>query len=249
MGILDRTLNTISRGELITPYIEQAVMTNNWPSEYPVKVYNKERVWDGYFHPSSDAYAGEMLLFCKFSPKYREGLLPEVITPSLAMTFQVGSALHAIVQSMLIHLGFTTEDEVEVNYVNEERHTSGTTDIRKLTLPNGREVLVDIKSCSRLPTSVTKEYKTQVRIYQDNVPDAPDEMVILYIEKAHPHGIRDFIVEKDPEELESIYSKWNKIIEAVEFDDYSSLTPCCSGQVDKKMTSCPARDICPIWNH
>jgi hypothetical protein len=248
MGILDRTLNTVSRGELVTPYIEQAIMTNNWPPEYPVKVYNKERVWDGYFHPSSDAYAGEYLLFCKFNPKLQPGLLPETISPSLAMTFQVGSALHAIVQSMLIHLGFTTEDEVEVGYINEERHTSGTTDIRKLTLPTGKEVMVDIKTCSSIPTSVSKKYKTQLRIYQDNVPDAPDEMVILYIEKPHPHRIRDFVVEKDPDELNIIYSKWKKVLEAVEFDDPSSLTPCCTGSGDKTFDNCPAREVCPLWN-
>jgi hypothetical protein len=248
MGVLDRTLSTISRGELITPYIEQAVMTADWPPEYPVKVYNKERVWDGYFHPSSDPYAGEILLYCKFNPELQKGLLPEHISPSLAMTFQVGSALHAIIQSMLIHLGFTTEEEVEVSYVNEERHTSGTTDIRKLTLPNGREVMVDIKTCSKLPTSVRANYKTQLRIYQDNVPDAPDEMVILYIEKAHPHGIRDFIVEKDPDELNMIYAKWNRVLEAVEFNDPSSLTPCCTGSGDKTFDSCPAREVCPIWN-
>jgi len=248
MGLLDRTLSTISRGELVTPYIEQAIVQANWPEEYPVKVYNKERVWDGYFHPSSDAYAGEILLYCKFNPELQGGLLPEIISPSLAMTFQVGSALHAIVQSMLIHLGFTTEEEVEVHYVNEERHTSGTTDIRRLTLPTGREVMVDIKTCSTIPTSVSKEYKTQLRIYQDNVPDAPDEMVILYIEKPHPHRIRDFVVEKDDNELRAIYDKWSRVLEAVEFQDPSSLKSCCTGPVSKSFDVCPAREVCPVWN-
>lgn len=248
MGLLDRTLSTISRSEIITPYLEQAIMTSDWPEEYPVKVYNKERVWDGYFHPSSDPHAGEYLLYCKFHPELQKKLLKEYISPTLAMTFQIGSALHAIVQSMLIHLGFTTEDEVEVKYVNEERHTSGTTDVRRLTLPNGREMLVDIKTCNKLPQSVVNHYKTQIRIYQDNVPNAPDEMAILYIEKSYPHRIRDFIIEKDQEELDSVYNKWNKILEAVEFNDPSSLVPCCSGSGDKKFDECTAREVCPLWN-
>jgi hypothetical protein len=248
MGLLDRTLGSIAKNEVITPYIEQAIMSADWPEEYPVKVFNKERVWDGYFHPSSDAYAGEVLLYCKFHPELQKGMLKEYISPTLAMTFQIGSALHAIVQSMLIHLGFTTEDEVEVKYVNEDRHTSGTTDIRKLTLPNGRELMVDIKTCNKIPDSVVKHYKTQIRIYQDNVPDAPDEMVILYIEKSYPHRIRDFIVEKDPVELQGIYSKWNRVLEAVEFSDPSSLTPCCTGSGDKKFDECAAREVCPLWS-
>ena len=247
MGILDRTLSTITRDEIVTPYIEQAIINSSWPEEYPVKVYNKERVWDGYFHPSTDAYAGEYFLYCKFHPELQGKLEKGYISPTLAMTFQVGSAMHAIVQSMLIHLGFTTEEEVEVKYVNEERHTSGTTDIRKLTLPNGRELLVDIKSCNKLPTSVTKNYKTQIRIYQDNVPDAPDEMVVLYIEKSYPHRIRDFVVEKNQEELDAIYAKWNRVIEAVEFSDPSSLQPCCTGSGDKNFDECPARAVCPLW--
>ena len=248
MGILDRTLSSLTNKGIITPYIEEAIAKADWPAEYPVKVYNKERVWDGYFHPSSDAHAGEYLLYCKFNPELNEKLEKEYISPTLAMTFQVGSALHAIVQSMLIHLGFTTEDEVEVSYVNEERHTSGTTDIRKLTLPDGRKILVDIKSTSKIPTSVSSQYKTQIRIYQDNVPDAPDIMVVLYIEKPYPHNIRDFVVEKDPEELKAVYAKWDKVLEAVEFQDPSSLIPCCNGPGEKKYDNCPARFVCPLWN-
>ena len=79
MGILDRTLSTITRDEIITPYIEQAIINSSWPEEYPVKVYNKERVWDGYFHPSSDAYAGEYLLYCKFHPDIQNNLEKEYI--------------------------------------------------------------------------------------------------------------------------------------------------------------------------
>lgn len=247
MGLLDRTLATVTRNEAITPYLEQAISTQDWPAEYPVKVFNKERVWDGYFHPSSDAHAGEYLLYCKFHPELQKGMLKEYITPTLAMTFQIGSAMHAIIQNLLIHLGFTTEDEVEVSYINEERHTSGTTDVRKLTLPNGRVFLIDIKTCNKLPDSVRPNYKTQLRIYQDNVPDAPDEMAILYIEKSYPHRIRDFTVEKDQSELNGIYSKWNRILEAVEFNDPSSLNPCCTGSGDKSFDECPAREVCPLW--
>jgi hypothetical protein len=248
MSFLDRTLASIQRKEPITPYLEESLIHANWPEEYPVKVYNKERLFDNMYHPSSDTTMGEMALYYKFHPDLRLQCEQERISPTLQMTFQVGSAFHSIIQSMLIHLGFTTEDKVEAKVWNEERMIAGAIDILELTTPDGERFLVDIKSTNMLPKEAPYNYQMQLRVYQDNHPDAPDRMALLYIEKAYPHRIRTIEVEKNQNELDKLYSKWDKVRVAIRSNDPSELRTCCTGPDDRVFLECPARKICERWN-
>jgi len=248
MTFLERTLASFQRNEVITPYIEEALVKADWPEEYPVKVYNKERKWDGMYHPSSDVLAGEMQLYYKFNPEFRSMLQEERPTPTLEMTFQIGSAFHAIGESMLVHLGLTTLEECEVHFRNEEKKISGTTDIRTLTLPNGRKFIVDLKSCNMLPKEVSKAYALQIMVYQDNVPGAPEEMAIIFFEKAYPHRIRDFVVKKDQAELDKVYEKWEKVQVAIRNKSTEGLRSCCNGPDDSTFLKCPSRGFCERWN-
>ena len=250
MNFLERTLASYQRSETITPYIEEALVKNDgvWPEEYGVKVYNKERKFDNMYHPSSDVSAGETQLYYKFHPELRLQCEKERIMPNLQMTFQVGSAFHSVIQSMLIHLGFTTEDKVEVKFRNEERMIAGAVDVLELTLPNGESFLVDIKSCNKLPNEASYQYSMQLRVYQDNCPGAPERMALLFIEKSYPHRIRDIEVHKDEQELNKLYDKWNRVRVAIRNNDPSTLKPCCSGVDDDNYVACPARKICHLWN-
>ena len=248
MTFLDRTLASIQRSEPITPYIEEALIHGDWPEEYPVKVYNKERKFDNMYHPSSDTTAGEMQLYYKFHPELRHQLSEERISPTLQMTFQVGSAFHSVIQSMLIHLGFTSMDKVEAKVWNEERMIAGAIDILELTTPDGEKFLIDIKSTNMLPKEAPFNYQMQLRVYQDNHPDAPDRMALLYIEKAYPHRIRTIEVPKDQGELDKVYNKWNKVRVAIKNNDTSELRTCCNGRDDKTFLECSARKICERWN-
>ena len=249
MSFLERTLSAYKREEVITPYLEEALAKADWPEEYPVKVFNKERKWDGKFHPSSDITAGDMQLYYKFSPKFSNMLQEERITPTLQMTFQIGSACHSIIQSMLIHLGFTKLEDVEVKFLNEERNISGTTDLRRVSLPNGREFLVDIKTCNQLPKEVAEYHAMQVRVYGDNIPDAPEELAVVYFEKSYPHRIRDFIVKRDQGKLDELYEKWERVRVAIRDEDTSKLRSCCLGPNDDRFLKCPARGFCERWNN
>jgi len=248
MSFLERTLAAYTNKEVITPYLEEALLKADWPEEYPVKVYNKERKWDGMYHPSSDVTAGEMQLYYKFHPDWRPLLQEERITPTLQMTFQVGSAFHSIIQSMLIHLGFTTMDKVEVKFRNEERMVAGAVDVLECVLPNGEKFLVDIKSTNQLPKEAPFNYQMQLRVYQDNCPGAPDRMALLYIEKAYPHRMRGIEVKKDEQELNKLYDKWDRVQVAIRSSDPSQLRPCCNGADDPTFLKCPARNICELWN-
>jgi len=248
MSFLERTLATYQNNEPITPHIEEALLHADWPEEYPVKVFNKERKFDNMYHPSSDVTAGELQLYYKFHPELRLQCQEERISPTLQMTFQVGSAFHSIIQSMLIHLGFTTMEEVEVKFKNEERMCAGAVDILKLRTPDGEQFLVDIKSCNQLPKEASYQYQMQLRTYQDNCPGAPDRMALLFIQKSYPHKIKTIEVMKDQDELDKLYDKWDRVRVAIGKNDNSGLKHCCNGPTDETFLVCPARKICSYWN-
>jgi len=248
VSFLERTLATYQNNEPITPHIEEALIHADWPEEYPVKVFNKERKFDNMYHPSSDVTAGELQLYYKFHPELRLQCQEERISPTLQMTFQVGSAFHSIIQSMLIHLGFTTMEEVEVKFKNEERMCAGAVDILKLQTPDGEQFLVDIKSCNQLPKEASYQYQMQLRTYQDNCPGAPDRMALLFIQKSYPHKIKTIEVFKDQNELDKLYDKWDRVRVAIRNNDTTGLKHCCNGPTDEVFLSCPARKICEYWN-
>ena len=247
-SFLDRTLQSYQNNEPITPFIEEALIKADWPEEYPVKVYNKERKFDNMYHPSSDTTAGELQLYYKFHPDWRPLLQEERIGPTLQMTFQVGSAFHSIIQSMLVHLGFTSLDKVEVKFKNEERMIAGAVDVLELTTPDGESFIVDIKSTNQLPKEIPYNYQMQLRVYQDNCPGAPDRMAILYIEKSYPHRIRTIEVQKDEAELNRVYDKWFRVRVAIGNNDNSGLKTCCKGPGTNEYNGCPARNFCERFN-
>ena len=247
MSFLERTLASYQTQEPITPFLEEALIHADWPEEYPVKVYNKERKFDNMYHPSSDTMAGEMELYYKFHPDWRPLLQEERIGPTLQMTFQVGSAFHSIIQSMLIHLGMTTMDKVEVKFKNEERMVAGAVDVLELTTPDGERFLVDIKSTNMLPKEAPLNYAMQLRVYQDNCPGAPDRMALLYIEKAYPHRIKTIEVQKDEAGLTKLYDKWDRVRVAIRNNDPSGLRSCCTGPSSDVYLKCPARNFCERW--
>ena len=249
MSFLERTLATYQRGEIITPYIEEALLRADWPEEYPIRVYNKERKFDNMYHPSTDIAKGELHLYYKFHPDLREQYKEERISPTLQMTFQIGSALHSMMQSMLIHMGFTSEDKVEVRIRDEERMIAGAIDILELTTPDGERFLVDIKTANRLPLDASHTYSMQLRVYQDVHPDAPERMALLFVEKQYPHKIRAIEVHKDQDELDKLYGKWSRVRVAISKNDPSELKQCCNGPDTEEFLKCPARNVCYLWNN
>jgi len=249
MSFMERTLASMQKKEVIVPYIEEALIKNNsFQEEYSIRVQNKERVFDGMFHPSSDTELGEYQLYYKFHPEFHDLLDVENLSATSKLTMQIGSALHAVLQSVLIQLGFCTMDDVEVKFVNNERMISGTVDILKLRLPNGDEYLVDIKSTSREPKQAPYNYEMQLRIYQDNCPGAPDKMVLLYISKTYPHTFYEIVVEKDDKALNDLYEKWDRVKVAIRTDDTKELKRCCGDRTDKRFLTCPAKHICKFYN-
>lgn len=246
-SLLNRTITKLSRNEKLTPYLEKAIVEADWPKEYAIKVYNKERKWDGYFHPSSDAAAGELFLYYKFAQTNE--LKWERFSPSSVMTMQIGSALHSLIESMLAHLKFTSVEFCEVPFTNEENMCSGTLDVQRVFLRDGtgESPPVEIKSCSTLPQKVIEGHAYQLQPYLDMGCGEPaDYGIVLYIEKAYPHRLKEFVVKRDPVVLDEIYSKWKRVREAVALKDPSLIQRNCCNAGSKAHFECPARFICRI---
>lgn len=245
-----RLADSISQGALLVPLIERELVTrgeDTWPDEYSIRIINKERSFDGYFHPSGHASAPELQLFYEFHPDYRT--LHEPLSSGDVMTFQVGSAYHALVQSMLIHMGLTTKEEVEVSFVNDGRYCSGTLDIRRLTLPHGRVLPVEIKSAGFFPVSpyFLDKYMAQFQVYMDLGDDEPqEEGLMLFLEKATPHRFHEVLVKRDEDMLHRIYRKWDRVQEAIEFNDPSMLEYPCHEVDSRGHRECSARFICRL---
>ena len=249
-SIFRRLGDRAAAGELLTPWLERELVTrgeSTWPDEYSIRVVNKERVFDGYFHPSGHASAAELALFYEFHPGYQT--YREMLSSSEVMMFQVGSAYHALVQSMLIHIGLTIPEEVEASFVSEDRHCSGTLDVRRLTLPSGRVMPIEIKSAGHFPVGpyFMDKYMCQFQVYMDLGDDEPqEEGLILFLEKSSPHRFREVLIKRDEILLQSIYRKWDRVLEAIEFDDPSMLDYPCH-EVDSRVhKECPARFICRL---
>jgi len=248
-NFLSRTLAAYQNKEPITPYLEEALMRGDiFPKEYPVKIFNGIREFDDMYHPSSDVMAGELQLYYRFHPEKRLLCQEERISPTLAMTFQIGSAFHSVIQNLLIHLGFTSLEKVEVKFRNEERKIAGAVDVLELTTPDGEKFLVDIKSTNQLPNEASEQYAMQLRVYQDNCPGAPERMALLFIQKSYPHKIKTIEVFKDDEKLKDLYDKWDRVRVAIRNNSSAGLRHCCSGPTDELFLKCPARNICEFWN-
>jgi len=244
-GLLSRTISKLSRNESLTPYLEQAIVQANWPEEYAIKVHNKERVWDGYFHPSSDAANEELFLYYKFSEAGR--LKWEPFSPGSIMAMQIGSAIHALVESMLIHLEFTTPEFCEVPFINEKNWCSGTVDVQRVTLRDGSGETppIEIKSCSVLPQKVSKAHILQLQPYLDMACGEPQDYgIVLYIEKSYPHRLGEFRVERDQALLDSVYAKWSRVRDAIESKGPTTTMQNCCNPNTTIHYECPARFIC-----
>ena len=244
-----RFFDGISRREILVPHLEREMLMRGreaWPDEYPIKVDNKEKRFDGYFHPSSDAAAPPLFLYYKFHDAM--ALEAEVLSTDLLLTFQFGSALHAILQSLLVECGFTTVEECEVSFKDEKRWCSGHVDVRRLTMPNIEPMPVEIKSWGFLPKQVVPYHEAQMQVYMDLADDEPYQRgLVLYAQKQSPHRLREFVVERNEDMLTEIYRKWRDVLEAVALNDPSRFETCTGCVPNNKVHfECPARNICRI---
>ena len=251
MTVHDNIFRRLARKELITPYLESAMIADNWPDKYTIEVDSSPYygTGDGYFHPSSHAISGaynnasERYLYYLFHPEHRRHLVWERRTSQSQITLAVGSALHAVVQTQMQMAGLiASPEDIEVEYINHEHHLRGRNDFI-VTHPNGGRIPVELKTQNVFAfdkqKTVKPEWEAQLNLALDNL--GYEFGVLLVLQSGWPFQFKEFRVSRNDELLSEIYQKFDDVREAVELDRPPKA--CC--MVDSsRMQSCPARYVC-----
>lgn len=245
----DKVLGRLADQDLITPYFEAAVLADNWPLSYNVKIdsspyygLDTDGKPDGYFHPSTHPTLGERELYYRFHPDFRDKLAWEPNSVQRQMAFAVGSALHGVVQTQMVMAGLVHPDDIEVEYVNEEHHVRGRIDWMTHH-PNGTRLLVELKT--RTPrkfayqTEPEPSWVAQVNLGLDS--QDCDLGILLMLEAGYPFRLTEFRIRRDPILLESIYAKFDRVRAAIAANEPPR--HCCAPD-STEMKKCPARGHC-----
>lgn len=234
----------LSQRELLTPYLEKAMLDDKWPNSYQVTVDSSPYTGfaDGWFHPSTHCFSDERFLQMSVDPRYKDRLVPERMSLQSRMTIAMGSALHAVVQTQFLIAGMIREEDIEVSLVNEEVHGRGSMDFR-IYHPNGKAYAVDIKTQNSRGFDMEhypkKEWVGQLNCYMDWA--GLDEAIVLVLESGFPYRFKEHHFSKDEQLLDEIYGRWTRVLEAVERGD-EIREFCCTPATPSK--GCPAWYIC-----
>jgi hypothetical protein len=142
----------------------------------------------------------------------------------------------------------TTEEEVEVSFVNEDKWVAGTVDVRKIFLPSGEVLPGEIKSTGYLPKEPPESYIQQFQVYMDvGCGDEPQEKgIMLFLSKTYPHKFREFVIYRDESVLDAVYTKFDRVREAIAKSDIDMLEWPCHEIGSKDHEWCIAKEICPL---
>ena len=239
-------LKRLGSREVLVPHIEQSMLAESWPQSYSVEVdtspyYGQmtpegERLeigsGDGRFHPSSHSLACPRDLYIAFHPKLQH--LRPSMRKDLAfyMTVNFGTAIHALLQAQMTMSGLLVPGTVEWEYDCEKHNVRGRLD-GVIQPPNDGEIVLDIKTInsrgfSHLQSHEPKlSWDAQINLGMDHY--GVNRGMVLAVEAGYPWGLKEVTVKKNPALLDSIYTKWERVTEAIQRD-----TP----------LDCPCREAC-----
>jgi hypothetical protein len=241
----ERIMKGLVEQELILPYFELSMISENWPDHYTVEVDSSPYygAGDGYFHPSTHPLMGLRQLYYRFHPATRGKMVPERSTLRKQMILSMGSAMHAVVQTQMQMVGLVkSADNVEVEFVIDEHHVRGRIDFI-VDHPNGNQYIVEMKTMDpylyrRLET-IKPEWDAQLSLQEYAL--GKTQGIVLAMERGGDCQMREFFHHRNDVLLDQIFEKFAYIRECIE-----SNTPprhCCV--VDsQEMQECPARYEC-----
>lgn len=238
-------LSSLADKDLLLPYFRNALLSQRWPSSYQVTVDSSPYygTGDGYFHPSTHGLMGARELYYRFHPDHREKLIHETYSANTEMTFAVGSALHAVVQTQFQMAGLIRDEaDIEVEYVIEEHHVRGRVDFL-VRHPDGNVYPVELKTTGSRNYSMLSQIKPEwdsqlsMGLHGTGYPTG----ILLVLEVGYPYRMQEFRVDRNDRLLSEIFAKFDHVREAI-----ATNTPpehCCS--LDSvQMKACPARFEC-----
>ena len=228
-------MKRLASREILVPHIEQSMLADNWPQSYTVEVdtspyYGQmtpegERMeigsGDGRFHPSSHSLACQRDLYIAFHPQLQ--YLRPSMRKDLAfyMTVNFGTAIHGLLQAQMEMSGLLVPGSVEWEYDCEEHNLRGRID-GVIETPSTGPVVLDIKTINSRGFSYLKAHEpkeswdAQVNLGMDHY--GVDQGLILAVEAGYPWGLKEVTIKKNPELLDSIYEKWERVTEAIKRD-------------------------------
>jgi len=242
-------LDSLADQQLLIPYFRNALVSGKWPDSYQVKVDSSPYygTGDGYFHPSTHSLMGARELYYRFHPEHRDHVIRESRNPQSEMSFAVGSAIHAVVQTQFQMAGLIRdESDVEVEYVIDEHHVRGRIDFI-VHHPDGNTYPVELKTTSSRNYSFLKGIKESwdAQLSMGLYGTGYATGILLVQEVGYPYQMQEFRVDRNDELLSEIFDKFSYVRECI-----ANNTPpehCCP--IDSvAMKACPARYSCWLKN-
>lgn len=248
MTAFDSIFRRLANRELITPYLENALLSQDWPDSYNVVVDSSPYygLGDGYFHPSSHGLLGARQLYYMFHEDHREKMVWERRSVQSEMTLAMGTAIHAVVQTQFVQAGLCTPEDIEVEYINQEHHLRGRLDFI-VNHPNGDRVPVELKTQNiysfRKQDTIKDIWDSQLSMALDNLGYPMG--ILLVAEAGWPYTFKEFRVTRNDKLLTEIYTKFDYVRERIELN----IPPkhCCT-LGSPEMKECPARFECWLAN-
>jgi hypothetical protein len=237
-------LKSLVAKEYLLPYFKNAILSENWPSQYQVTIDSRPYygLGDGYFHPSSHGLMGARKLYYLFHPRHRARLVHEPHDVQTEMTFAMGSALHGVVQTQFEMSGVLRPENIEVEYIIDEHHVRGRTDM-VIDHPIEGEIVTELKTQNSRMFNFQKEMKdtwcSQLSMALYGLKKQWG--VLMVLESGFPYRMREYRHERDDTLLEQIFAKFAYVREAIEAD---TPPPHCCAQGSPEMKKCPARFEC-----
>lgn len=244
-------LSRLGSRDVLIPHLEQSMLAESWPENYTVTIdtspYYGQRTpegelleigsGDGRFHPSSHSLACQRDLFIAFHPKLQH--LRPAFRKDLAfyMTVNFGSAIHSMMQTQLGMSGLLVPDSVEWEYDCKKHNVRGRIDAVVET-PTTPPTILDLKTINSRGFSLLQSHEpklsweAQVNLGMDHY--GVKKGLILAVEAGYPWGLKEVTIKHNPELLDSIYGKWEKVTEAIKQDtplDCLCMNACWAGKI------------------
>lgn len=262
MGRLDSIFTSLQKREIIKPYLEASILSDNWPEKYTITIdssgyygasadgieQGKGAYGDGYFHPSTHAVttpydvAAPRYLWFRFHPLYQGKAIEPPRDLQGEMTLAMGSALHGVLQAQMLQGNMVVdESDIEVEWLNKRYNGRGRLDWITTHPMEGR-VPVEFKT----QNSQAFEYGGLQEYWDAQLSLALDNLgyrwgILLVLESGHPYRMKEFRVEKNEKLLSEVYARWD---ETLTYLDMDQLPPPCCTKGSLMNQKCPFRMIC-----
>lgn len=212
-------LRSLAKNEVLVPHLDGYFARGEFPDYIDLGIH-PNKPGDDAFHPSGDCYPCAQEIYLR-----KTGGLPSRITGSTQKTFMVGHFWHALLQSVLIEMGFTEERYIEAKVSRHEENwwATGSADVLRCEIPGFGPALIDFKTMNDftfkqpdIDKVLLEKWTLQTNCYlqwsgQEDIKHA----IIVGVQKGTPHEFREFIIPRNESLLDDVYKKWDVVAEAL----------------------------------